>query len=122
YLRSVSARIPNTAIRRSGIEPGVDADVRALERLVPSENGLTVFDADTQETSYGICFFDGLPYIFDTHRKGTQYVATIELLTEVVQPVRVARDSVARDRRNARAAAPLPNPYPGCVFEGKLHI
>src|SRR5438445_12353411 len=61
YLRSVSAGIPHTAIRRSRIVPGADADVRALERLVPSENGLAVFDADTQETSYGICFFDGLP-------------------------------------------------------------
>ena len=122
YLRSVSARIPNTAIRRSGIVPGADADVRALERLVPSENGLTVFDADTQETSYGICFFDGLPYIFDTHRKGTQYVATIELLTEVVQPVRVARDSVDRFRRNVRAAGLLPIPYTGCFFKGNLHI
>src|SRR3989454_1882207 len=122
YLRSVSARIPNTAIRRSGIVPGADADVRALERLVPSQNGLTVFDADTQETSYGICFFDGVPFIFDTHRKGTRFVATIELLTEVVQPVRVARDSVDRFRRDVRAKGLLPIPYTGCFFKGNLHV
>ncbi|OLD91817.1 hypothetical protein AUG86_00120 [Euryarchaeota archaeon 13_1_20CM_4_64_14] len=101
---------------------GAAADLRALERLVPSENGLTVFDADTQETSYGICFFDGVPFIFDTHRKGTQYVATIEVLTEVVQPVRVSRESVDRFRRDARAAGLLPIPYTGCFFKGNLHV
>jgi hypothetical protein len=99
-----------------------EADLRGLERLVPSENGLTVFDADTQETSYGICFFNSLPYIFDTHRKGTRHVATIELLTEVVRPVRVARDSVDRFRRDARAVGLLPIPYTGCFFKGNLHV
>ncbi len=101
---------------------GPAADLRALERLVPSENGLTVFDADTQETSYRICFFDGLPLIFDTHRKGTRYVATIELLTEVVEPVRVARNSVDRFHRDARATGLLPIPYTGCFFKGNLHV
>jgi len=101
---------------------GAEADLRGLERLVPSENGLTVFDADTQETSYGICFFNSLPYIFDTHRKGTRYVATIELLTEVVRPVRVARDSVDHFRRDARAVGLLPIPYTGCFFKGNLHV
>ena len=101
---------------------GAAADLRALERIVPSENGLTVFDADTQETSYGIYFFDGLPYIFDTHRKGNRYVATIELLTEVVQPVRVAPDSVDRFRQDARADGLLPIPYTGCFFKGNLHV
>ncbi len=101
---------------------GAAADLRALERIVPSENGLTVFDADTQETSYGICFFDDSPYIFDTHRKGTRYVATIELLTEVVQPIRVARDSVDRFRRDARAGGLLPIPYTACFFKGNLHV
>lgn len=97
-------------------------DVRALERLVPNENGLTIFDADTQETSYGICFFDRLPYIFDTHRKGTRYVATIELLTEILHPVRVARESVERFRRDARAGGLLPIPYTACFFKGSLHV
>ncbi len=76
----------------------------------------------TQETSYGICFFNSLPYIFDTHRKGTRYVATIELLTEVVRPVRVARDSVDHFRRDARAVGLLPIPYTGCFFKGNLHV
>ena len=98
------------------------ADLRHLETLIPSENGVTVFDADTQETSYGICFFDGSRFIFDTHRKGTRYVATIELLTEVVRPVRVTRDSVDRFRRDARAAGLLPIPYTGCFFKGNLHV
>jgi len=118
----VSAAIPNKAARLPGTVPRAATDVNALERLVPSDNGLTVFDADTQETSYGICFFDGLPYIFDTHRKGTRYVATIELLTEVVEPVPIARYSVERFRRDARANGLLPIPYTACFFKGNLHV
>lgn len=98
------------------------ADLNALERLIPSENGLTVFDADTQETSYGICFFDNLPYIFDTHRKGEGYVATIELLTEVVEPVRVSRARIHRFLRDARAGGLLPIPYSVCFFKANLHV
>jgi hypothetical protein len=90
--------------------------------MIPSENRLTVFDADTQETSYGICFFDGLPYIFDTHCKGARYVATLELLTEVVQPVRVSRNQVDRFGRDAREAGLLPIPYSACFFKGNLHV
>src|SRR2546427_6127525 len=90
--------------------------------MIPSENRLTVFDADTQETSYGICFFDGLPYIFDTHRKGSRYVATIELLTEVAEPVRVSRDRIQRFGRDARAGGLLPIPYSACFFKGNLHV
>ena len=101
---------------------GPAADLRALERLVPTENGLTVFDADTQETSYGIGFFDGLPFIFDTHCKATRYVATIEPLTEVVETVRVARSSVDRFHRDARVTGLLPIPYTGCFFKGNLHV
>jgi len=79
--------------------------------MMPSENGVCVFDADTQETSYGICFLDGLPYIFDTHRMGVRYVATIELLTEVVEPVRVSRDRIRRFRATPeRAASPSRTP------------
>ncbi len=89
---------------------------------MPSENGLTVFDADTQETSYGICFLDGLPYIFDTHRKGDRYVATIELLTEVVEPVRISRDRIHRFDRDSRAGGLLPIPYTACFFKGNLHV
>src|SRR6266705_1869741 len=96
--------------------------MNVLERMMPSENGLTVFDADTQETSYGICFFDGLPYIFDTHRKGSRYVATIELLTEVAEPVRGSRDRIQRFGRDARAGGLLPIPYSACFFKGNLHV
>ena len=96
--------------------------MNVLERMMPSENGLTVFDADTQETSYGICFFDGLPYIFDTHRKGSRYVATIELLTEVVEPVRISRDRIQRFGRDALAGGLLPIPYSACFFKGNLHV
>ena len=97
-------------------------EMNVLERMMPSENGLTVFDADTQETSYGICFFDGLPYIFDTHRKGSRYVATIELLTEVVEPVRVSRDRIRRFGRDALTGGLLPIPYSACFFKGNLHV
>ena len=92
------------------------------ERLVPGENGLTVFDADTQETAYGIRFFDRLPYIFDTHRKGNRCVASIELLTELTDPVRVARESVDRFWHDARAVGLLPIPYTACFFKGNLHV
>jgi len=90
--------------------------------MIPSENGLTVFDADTQETSYGICFLDGLPYIFDTHRKGDRYVATLELLTEAVEPVRLPRERIQRFSRDARAGGLLPIPYSACFFKGNLHV
>ena len=90
--------------------------------MIPSENRLTVFDADTQETSYGIWFFDRLPYIFDTHRKGARYVATLELLTEVVQSVRVSRNRMDRFGREARAAGLLPIPYSACFFKANLHV
>ncbi len=90
--------------------------------MIPSENGLCVFDADTQETSYGICFLDGLPYIFDTHRKRERYVATIELLTEVVEPVHVSRERIRRFARDARAGGLLPIPYSACFFKGNLHV
>ena len=89
---------------------------------MPSENGLTVFDADTQETSYGIWFLDGLAYIFDTHRKGRRYVATLELLTEVLEPVRVSGDRIHRFNRDARAGGLLPIPYSACFFKGNLHV
>jgi hypothetical protein len=96
--------------------------VRILETLLPSDNGLTIFDAETQETSYGIERVDGLPFIFDTHRKDGAYVATLELLTEVATPVRVARSRIERLGRDARGAGLLPLPYSGCFFKGNLHV
>ncbi|TLZ67597.1 MAG: hypothetical protein E6K06_03930 [Methanobacteriota archaeon] len=98
------------------------ADLKLLETLVPSQNGVTVFDAETQETSYGICVLDGLPYIFDTHRKDRFYVATIELLTELVIPVRIPTKRVRAFCRDARAHGLLPIPYSACFFKGNLHV
>src|SRR5438552_10046058 len=98
------------------------ADLKLLETLDPSQNGVTVFDAETQETSYGICVLDGLPYIFDTHRKDRFYVATIELLTELVIPVRIPTKRVRAFCRDARARGLLPIPYTACFFKGNLHV
>lgn len=89
---------------------------------MPSANGLRVFDAETQETSYGIWTLDGLPYIFDTHRSEGRFVATIELLTEVVQPIRLGRERIFRFCQAARRAGLLPIPYSGCFFKGNLHV
>lgn len=99
-----------------------EAEVRRLHGIVPSENGVTVFDAETQETSYGIVHFDGLPFIFDTHRKGTDFVATIELLTEIKDPVRISGARVARFNRMAERTGLLPIPYTGCFFKENLHV
>jgi hypothetical protein len=98
------------------------ADLRTLERLIPTDHGLTVFDAETQETSYGVCVVDGLPRIFDTHRKEGSYVATIELLTEVAAPIRLSATSLQRFLHRARAAGLLPIPYSGCFFKKNLHV
>ena len=101
---------------------GLASDLRTLQRLIPSENNLTVFDAETQETSYGICFFGGLPHIFDTHRKDGCYVATIELLTEIVSPVHISHAHIRAFCGNARRLGLLPIPYTGCFFKGNLHV
>ncbi len=98
------------------------SELRLLERLLPTENGVTVFDAETQETSYGICFFGGFPFIFDTHRKDEAYVATIELLTEIVAPVRIPAPRVRRFSSSIRLRGLLPIPYTGCFFMGNLHV
>jgi len=97
-------------------------NLRLLERLLPTENGITVFDAETQETSYGIWFLDDLPFIFDTHRKDRRYVATVELLTEVVTPVRIAPTRVRRFGGECRDLGLLPLPYSGCYFKDDLHV
>ncbi|HYY48873.1 MAG TPA: hypothetical protein VFA17_09375 [Thermoplasmata archaeon] len=89
---------------------------------MPSATGLRVFDAETQETSYGIWTIDGLPYIFDTHRSQGRFVATIELLTEVVRPIRLGRERVLRFCRDAQRSGLLPIPYSGCFFRGNLHV
>ncbi len=98
------------------------AELRVLEQLVPTENGITVFDAESRETSCGIWFIDDLPFIFDTHRKDGRYVVTIELLTEVVTPVRIPPARVRRFRAACRDIGLLPLPYSGCYFKGNLHV
>lgn len=110
--------------RRVTSRPNPDR-VRALRRLrslIPTENGVTVFDAETQETSYGILFEEGLPFIFDTHRKDGRFVATVEALTEVVRPVRVPARELATFVRSAEQRCLLAIPYTGCFFKGNLHV
>ena len=117
YLSHRSTRLSNIRASVRDRMSSARADRRLLERLVPTENGITVFDAETQETSYGINVIDGLPYIFDTHRKEGHYVATIELLTEVVAPVRIGHARIERFGSAARALGLLPVPYSGCFFK-----
>ena len=97
-------------------------EFQLLRRLTPEDHGLSVFDADTQETSYGTLVVDGLPLIFDTHRKSEWFVATAEVLTEVIAPVRTTPDAVARFSKVAEHAAVLAIPYSGCFFKGNLHV
>jgi hypothetical protein len=89
---------------------------------MPSSNGMRVFDAETQETSYGIWILDGLPYIFDTHRAEGRFVATIELLTEVVKPIRIGREKIQRFSNEIQKHGLLPIPYSACFFQGNLHV
>ncbi|HEX9341159.1 MAG TPA: hypothetical protein VF992_08335 [Thermoplasmata archaeon] len=86
------------------------SELRVLARLLPTENGISVFDAETQETSYGLWFLDGLPFIFDTHRKERRYVAMIELLTEIMKPVRIPPSRVRRFSAACRNLGLLPLP------------
>jgi len=96
--------------------------LRELRLRVPTEHGLTVFDAETQDTSYGILVVDGTPLIFDTHRKDGMHVSTAELLTEVVKPVRATTGEVDGFRRKAARQAMTPIPYSACFFKGNLHV
>ncbi len=97
-------------------------DFLLLQRLAPEDHGLTVFDADTQETSYGTLVVDGLPLIFDTHRKDVSFVSTVELLTEIVAPASVTPEEVARFAKVAEHAGAQVLPYSACFFKGNLHV
>ncbi len=97
-------------------------DFVLLQRLAPEDHGLTVFDAETQETSYGTLVVDGLPLIFDTHRKESSYVSTVELLTEIVAPASVTPEEVARVAKVAEHAGAQTLPYSACFFKGNLHV
>ena len=100
----------------------IAADLGILRSLLPTENGLTVFDAKTQETSYGIWLIDRVPYIFDTHSIQNRFVATIELLTEVLAPIRISVDRVPRFCEDVERLGLLPIPYSGCSFKENLHL
>ncbi len=97
-------------------------DFLRLRQLAPEDHGLTVFDADTQETSYGTLTIDGLPLIFDTHRKETWFVSTVEVLTEILAPARTTPEEVARFSKVAEHAAVQAIPYSACFFKGNLHV
>ncbi len=97
-------------------------DFLLLQRLAPEDHGLTVFDADTQETSYGTLVVDGLPLIFDTHRKESVFVSTVEVLTEIVAPASVTPEEVARFAKVAEHAGAQTLPYSACFFKGNLHV
>ena len=97
-------------------------DFLLLQRLAPEDHGLTVFDADTQETSYGTLVVDGLPLIFDTHRKDTWFVSTVEILTEIMAPASATPEAVARFAKVAEHAGVQALPYSACFFKGNLHV
>lgn len=93
-----------------------------MERVIQREGVLTIFDAETQDTSYGIVTIDDRPHIFDTHRKDGVHVATIEVLTEVKVAIRIRSASVGRFVAAARRAGLYPIPYSACFFKGNLHV
>ncbi len=97
-------------------------DFLLLHRLAPEDHGLTVFDADTQETSYGTLVVDRLPLIFDTHRKESWYVSTAELLTEISAPASTTPEEVERFAKVAEHAGVQAIPYSACFFKGNLHV
>lgn len=109
----------------AALRPAVGAahdDLLLLRRLVPEDHGLKVFDADTQETSYGTLVVDDLPLIFDTHRKERSYVSTVEILTEVLRPAPVTPKEVAAFSRLAERRGVQALPYSACFFKGNLHV
>lgn len=97
-------------------------DFLRLRQLAPEDHGLTVFDADTQETSYGTLVVEGLPLIFDTHRKDSWFVSTAELLTEIHAPATATPDEVERFAKVAEHAGVQAIPYSACFFKGNLHV
>ncbi len=97
-------------------------DFLLLQQLAPEDHGLTVFDADTQETSYGTLVLESLPLIFDTHRKESSFVSTVELLTEIVAPASVTPEEVSRFAKIAEHVGAQLLPYSACFFKGNLHV
>ena len=109
-------RTPATPLSRT------NRDLRDLRRLIPAERSLRIFDAETQDTSYGILEIDGRPHIFDTHRKDGVHVATIEVLTEAARAVRLPPGALARFMERCEREGLLPIPYSSCFFKGNLHV
>ncbi len=97
-------------------------EIILLRRLAPEDHGLTVFDADTQETSYGTLVVEGLPLIFDTHRKDDSFVSTVEVLTETLAPAAATPEEVARFSKVAEHHGAQAIPYSACFFKGNLHV
>ncbi|HLE54114.1 MAG TPA: hypothetical protein VI999_02575 [Thermoplasmata archaeon] len=97
-------------------------EMALLRRLAPEDHGLTVLDADTQETSYGTLVRDGMPLIFDTHRKDAWFVSTVEVLTEILAPATTTPEEVARFSKVAEHHAVQAIPYSACFFKGNLHV
>ncbi len=97
-------------------------DLDLLRRLAPTNRALAVFDADTQETSYGTLVVDGTPVISDTHRKERWYVSTVEVLTEVARTVRISRHEVESFARLASRHGLQALPYSTCFFKSNLHV
>lgn len=97
-------------------------DLQALRERVPRDDVLTVFDAETQDTSYGILVIERMPLIFDTHRKEGMHVSTVELLTEVLNPIRISSERVRGFARLCARRGLLAIPYSACFFKGNLHV
>ncbi len=97
-------------------------DFLLLRRLAPEDHGLTVFDADTQETSCGSLVVEGLPLIVDTRRKESWYVSTAEVLTEIGAPARATPEEVERFAKVAEHAGVQSIPYSACFFKGNLYV
>jgi hypothetical protein len=93
-----------------------------LRRLAREDHGLTVSDADTQETSYGCLIIDSTPLIFDTYRKESWFVSTAEALTEIGAPARATPEEVERFAKVAEHAGVQAIPYSACFFKGNLHV
>lgn len=119
---TIRARKVYETRRRGGAMASMRDEMLLLRRLAPEDHGLTVFDADTQETSYGTLMQDGLPLIFDTHRKDESFVSTVEILTEVVAPATATPEEVARFSKVAEHHGVQAIPYSACFFKGNLHV
>src|SRR6266540_4772866 len=121
YLRASVRALLSYARARSRRVARATAELRVLEQLLPTENGITVFDAENQATSYGIWFLDDLPFIFDTHRKDGRCVDD-----RTPDGGRDPRPDPAGPGLSLRCGVPRPRsasaPVFGCYFKDNLHV